>query len=489
MKQRLNLILTLMVLCIGGIIGLQLFWNYQNYQVTVTSFQYEINQSLTQAVDQETAERRQVLIHSMKRWLADTALIQITCDTQNRDSNTVFHINDRYPKFAGSSGFSFGIADFKPKLTSLSPSVKRMVIDHFADRRVRRDLQEGMIYYYTQQLGDSLKRAFDRHDLVRLGELSRIYRNLLVIKGIDVPFFLSPTRQGYGGYWTQPVPTSFRKAYANQWVRARFEPPTSYYIKTMKWVILSTCLLVAISLFCFGYTAKTLLSQHKLAQLKDDFINNMSHELNTPLASIKITAEALKTFNHPQKVQQNYLAIITYQADKLTSLTAQILTANRRTTLSDEPWQTVNLSQLLEQVIQEHPLRHTLPDAWVSYQPPTRPVLVNARSASLLAVFTNVLDNAVKYGSTPLQLSIRLITNKRWVDIGFADNGIGIPAEYRTKIFEPFFRVPTGNVHAVKGYGLGLSYVRQILIQHGGSIRVEANEPQGSLFWIRLPLH
>jgi two-component system phosphate regulon sensor histidine kinase PhoR len=118
MKQRLNLILTLMVLCLGGIIGLQLYWNYQNYQATVASFKYEINQSLTQAVDQETAERRQALIHSMKRWLADTALIQITCDTKNRDSNTVFHIHDRHPKFTGSSGFSFGIADFKPKLTS-----------------------------------------------------------------------------------------------------------------------------------------------------------------------------------------------------------------------------------------------------------------------------------------------------------------------------------------------------------------------------------
>ncbi len=476
-----------MALCIGGIIGLQLFWNYQNYQATVTSFQYEINQTLTQAVDQETAQRRQALINQVKSWLADTTFIQITCDTKNQDSNTVFYINDRYPKFKGSSGFTFGIADFKPRLTRLSPSVKTMVINHFADRRVRKDLQEGMIYYYTQRLGDRLKRASDQSH-VRLSALNRLYQNGLDAKGIDAPFLLTLTRRGGSGYWTQPVATSFRKPYANEWVRARFAPPTNYFVKTMKWVILSTFLLVAISLFCFGYTARTLLSQHKLAQLKDDFINNMSHELNTPLASIKITAEALKAFNYPPEVQKTYLDIITYQTDKLTGLTTQVLTANRRITLPDEPWQVVNVGQLLEQAINELPLRHTLADAWLSYQPPTKPVLVNARVTSLVAVFTNLLDNAIKYGSTHPQLAIRLMTKNRWVDIGFADNGMGIPLEYRTKIFDPFFRVPTGNVHAIKGYGLGLSYVRQTLIQHGGSIRVEANEPQGSLFWIRLPL-
>lgn len=488
MKQPVNLILILMALCMVGIIGLQLFWNYQNYRATVQSFQQDINQTLNQAVDQETAQRRQILIDQVKRWLADTTFIQITCDTKNRDSNTVFHINDRYPKFKGSSGFSFGIADFKPKLTRLSPSVKRLVINHFADRRVRHDLQEGTIYYYTQRLGDRLNRAFDQSHL-RLSELEPIYRNKLVTKGIDAPFFLTPTRQGGSGYWTQPVATSFRKPYANEWVRARFEPPTNYFVKTMKWVILSTFLLVTISLFCFGYTAKTLLSQRKLAQLKDDFINNMSHELNTPLASIKITTEALKAFNHPPQLQKAYLDIITYQTDRLIGLTAQILTTNRRITLTSEPWQALNVSQLLEQAIQELPLRHTLPDAWVTYQPPTKPVLVNARATGLLAVFTNLLDNAVKYGSTRPQLTISLMTKNRWVDISFADNGIGIPLEYRTKIFEPFFRVPQGNVHNVKGYGLGLSYVRQILLEHGGSIRVEANELNGSLFWIRLPLH
>ena len=487
MKQRLSLILTLMALCIGGIIGLQLFWNYQNYQATVKSFQYEINQTLTQAVDQEKAERRQALINQLKRWLADTTFIQITCDMKNADSNTVFHINDRYPKFKGSSGFTFGIADFKPRLTRLSPSVKTMVINQFADRRVRQDLQEGMIYYYTPRLGDRLIRAWDQSH-VRLSALHRIYQDKLVAKGIDAPFYLTPTRQGGNGYWTQPVATSSRKTYSNEWVRARFEPPAAYFVKTMKWVILSTFLLVAISLFCFGYTAKTLLTQHQLAQLKDDFINNMSHELNTPLASIKITAEALKAFNHPPEGQKKYLDIITYQTDKLTGLTAQILTANRRITSPDEPWQAVDVGQLLEQAIHELSQRYTLADAWISYRPPSKPVLVNARITSLMAAFINLLENAIKYSSTHPQLGICLRTKNRWVDIGFADNGMGIPVEYRTKIFDPFFRVPTGNVHDVKGYGLGLSYVRQILIQHGGSIRVEANEPQGSIFWICLPL-
>jgi two-component system phosphate regulon sensor histidine kinase PhoR len=148
----------------------------------------------------------------------------------------------------------------------------------------------------------------------------------------------------------------------------------------------------------------------------------------------------------------------------------------------------MNVSQLLELATHELPLRHNLPAAWVSYQPPLKPVWVRARATNLVTVFTNLLDNALKYGSTHPQLTVHLLTKNRWVHIGFADNGIGIPLEYRTKIFDPFFRVPMGNVHDIKGYGLGLSYVRQILVEHGGSIWVEGNEPNGSLFWIRLPL-
>ena len=487
MKKRINLILTLMSFCVVGIIGLQLFWNYQNYRSTVGTFERDINETLNTAVDLEIGQRRQLLINQAKRWLADTAFIRITCDTKNRDSNTVFHINDRYPKYAGSTGLTFGLAHFKPKLNRMIPEAKTIVINHFADTRLRHDLEEGMIYYYTQRLGDSLKVASDNSH-VRMSALDSIYRRLLLSKRIRSSFHFNPRDTMDAPYLTQSVNTFPSRSYRQELVRASFESPSRYFIKTMWGVILTTLLLVAISLLCFGYTAKTLLSQHKLTELKDDFINNMTHEINTPLASIKITTEALKTFDYKPERQKEYLDIIGYQTEKLQDLTTRILNTNQSLTTAGQNWALLNVGALLDEALHAMASRLTHQQTVVQYQSSEVPVLVYGEARSLAEVFTNLIDNALKYASTDPKLAISLVTENRWVEITFADNGLGIPAEYQAKVFDPFFRVPRGNVHDVKGYGLGLSYVNQVVSQHRGTVTVEPNQPGGSQFHIKLPL-
>lgn len=487
MKTNINLILVLMSLCVAGIIGLQLFWNYQNYRSTVDTFQRDINESLRTAVDQEMAQRRQLLINQVKGWLADTSFIRITCDTKNRDSNTVFHLNDRYPKFTGDKGFSFGIRDFKPRLTHITPEAKQAFIDHFGEKTLRSALLKGDIYYYTQRLGDSLTVAF-RRSHARMAVLDTLYRKQLQLKGIRTSFRLNPADTIQSAHLTKPVNAALHRPFQKDIVRAGFESPNDYFLKTMKWLILSSFGLFTVCLVCFGYTVKTLLSQQKLAELKDDFINNMTHELNTPLSSIKITAEALKKFAYEPERQKEYLDIIGYQTEKLADLTARILDTNRLVAASRQNWQPIDLRGLLDNAIADMAIRFATQQAIVTYEPPQEPVLVYGEAVSLLIVFTNIIDNALKYSAPNLRLAIRLTTTNQWVEVAFADNGLGIPAEYRTKIFDPFFRVPRGNVHDVKGYGLGLSYVNQVLRQHRGSVLVGTNEPIGSQFTIKLPL-
>lgn len=487
MKKHINWILVLMSLCVIGIIGLQLFWNYQNYRSTVYTFGRDINESLNTAVDLEMDQRQQQLVDQVKGWLADTSFIRITCDTKNRDSNTVFHINDRYPKFPGSKGPSFGITDVKAKLNQITPEAKQILIDHFGDRIVKSDLKKGTVYYYTPRLGDRLTKAFDKSH-VRLHSLDSIYRKILLSKAIRTSFSLNTRDTSGRVFLTRPVNAAFRRPYQKELVRATFESPDSYFLKTMKWVILSTFCLIAVCLICFGYTARTLLSQHKLASLKDDFINNMTHELNTPLSSIKITAEALKTFAYEPGRQKEYLDIIGYQTEKLTNLTARILDTNRLMAASRKNWQPVELHGLLDKAIGDMAIRFADQQAIITCEAHQEALLVFGEAISLLTVFTNIIDNALKYASTDLRLTISLMATNRWVEITFADNGVGIPADYRTKVFDPFFRVPQGNVHDVKGYGLGLSYVHKVIRQHQGSVTVRANEPMGSQFVIKLPL-
>lgn len=487
MKQPINLILGLMALCVLGVIGLQLYWNYQNYQRTVATFRHDSNEALRVAVEQEINQRRQLLIEQTKRWLADTNFIRITCSVNRRYGRTVFNINDRYPKVVGSQGLSFSLNDFTPKLTRIIPQAKQLVIHHVGDNILRRDLTQGSIYFYTQRLGDSLVVAFGKSHR-QLPALAALYRRALSSRGIDSPFTLNPADTLGAGLVTNWVNTAFRRPYVRELVRARLTSPGQYFFASMKWLLLSTGLLIGVCLLCFGYTAKTLLSQHKLAELKQDFINNMTHEFNTPLASIKITTEALSTFEYDPTTRQDYLRIIDYQTEKLAELTGRILSANRTAVPARQAWQPVDVGQLVSTALAEMAVRLNHEAAVVRYKLPPAPLFVTGDINSLLTVLTNLLDNALKYAPDGLILDIELHGRQRWVEIRLADNGIGVPAEYRTHVFEPFFRVPQGNRHTVKGHGLGLSYVRQVLVQHRGSVLVTANKPVGSRFILNLPL-
>lgn len=486
MKNSINAILVLMSLCTAGIIGLQLFWNFRNYKSTVASFEQGINESLDKAVEMEMGQRRRQLIVQFKTWLADTSFITVTCDTKNLDSNTVFHFNDRYPKFTGARGMSFGVTDFQEKLNTLTPEAKKIAIDQFGDRILLGDLEKGVVYYYTQRLGDSLETAFSK-SRVNMAALDSIYKNVLLSKGIKTWFTFNAVEKGRNYYQTKAVNTAFRRPFKKEIVKASFDSPDMYFLTSMKWVIISTLILITITLFCFGYTAKTLLSQQKLAELKDNFINNMTHELNTPLASIKITAEALKSFDHSPELQREYLEIISYQTDKLATLSSQILNTNKRIAANRETWEIIDLNVLLQKAIQDQSIRFGQKEAVITYVP-VEGILVRGDAMSLLNIFTNIIDNALKYSNLNPSLGISIGKYGRLAELTFSDEGIGIPAEYHQMIFEPFFRITSDKIHDVKGYGLGLSYVSQVVQQHQGSVSVHANQPCGSQFKIKIPL-
>ena len=126
-------------------------------------------------------------------------------------------------------------------------------------------------------------------------------------------------------------------------------------------------------------------------------------------------------------------------------------------------------------------------NAIINYHPHQN-VFIKAEADGLLNVFTNIIDNALKYSAGNVRLDIKLSATSKYGVITFADNGIGILPEYRTKIFDKFFRIPTGNTHDIKGYGLGLSYVKQVIENYKGTISVSANTPYGSVFTIKLPI-
>ncbi|SDF46855.1 His Kinase A (phospho-acceptor) domain-containing protein [Mucilaginibacter pineti] len=488
MKKRIALILILMTVCVAGITGLQLYWNYQNYKSTVKAFNHDINEALNTAVDKEIDQRHQKIIAKFKVWLTDTAFVQITCDTNNRHGRTVFHMRDTHPFDRDEKGVNLGITKFKIQLNKITPAAKRLFIDHFGDNILKEDLKKGIVYNYTQRLGDSLLTVYEKSKL-NIAVLAKLYKEELRAKDIKTSFLLNPKNEGNQKlHLTKQVNTALRRPYEKEMVDAGFQSPDAYYLKEMKWLIITSLLLIAITLFCFAYTVKTLLSQHKLALLKDDFINNMTHELNTPLASIKLTTDALKLFDHSRNTQLEYLDIIGYQTEKLTALTAEILNTGKVDQHIRENNATIDLNELIEKAIHDLEPQSKSNHIHIQYQPYADNVFVKGDSSSLLNTFINIMDNAMKYAQGRALLHIVLSVKPKYVEVMFKDNGIGIPEEYRGKVFDKFFRVPKGNKHDVKGYGLGLSYVKQVVEQHRGTIAVAANNPAGSIFTIKLPL-
>lgn len=489
MQKKIVYVLVLMSFCVLGITGLQMYWNYQNYNAVVSNFKKDVNNALDVAVNREIMDRHAELIKQAKVWMADTSLITITCDINNRDSATVFTVSDTHPRFAEDKGrgkkISLGISKITQKLRKITPEAKKMFIQHFADNIIKTDLESGTVYYYTQGLGDSLVKAKEE-SRVNFVNLNKWFKAELSRNKIYSKFKINPKSSNVANLFiTNKVNAAIRRPYIKEMIWASLENPNKYYIREMKWLIISSALLIGITLFCFYYTLKTLLSQYKLVAIKNQFINSMTHEINTPLASIQVTTEALQQFNHTKETQDKYLDIILYQTKKLTELSHEILENAKLETLAISRDESIDLDQLILSIIEDvNIIRH----AKIAYQSPNETIIVKGNRGHLTRSISNVLENAFKYNISPQPtIEINLSRSSQGVNLSIKDNGLGIADEYKERIFDQFFRVPTGDIHDIKGYGLGLNYVKKVITQHHGRISVLDNFPAGTEFSIILP--
>lgn len=488
MSKRITLVVVLMALCVLGITTLQLYWNYRNYLATVSTFRQQANNALNEAVDAEMEQRQEKMVDSVKRWMADTSIVKITCENNNRKRTTVFHMKDTHPLNPREKDVIIGIRKFTQSLPKITPEAKQIFIDHFSNNILRGDLKKGIVYNYTQQLGERLLHLYDNNKMDTTN-LKNIFRARLSSYGISSVFILNPTESHSNlPYFTNSVNTALRRPYETQMVWVGIQSPKAYFFGEMKWVLMGSLLLIGITICCFIYTTKTLLSQHQLTVLKNNFINNMTHEINTPIASILVTVQSLKTFEHERELQLEFLGIIENQSHKLKSHASQILDINSLSRQSKIGFQPVDLNILVHKAIVDMEVQRAAKFADFVYLPCENPLFINGNQLHLLNVFTNVIDNALKYTKHKPKINIRTSAKEGMAILYFSDNGIGIPLMYHKKIFDDFFRVPNGNLHDVKGYGLGLSYVSQVVKNHMGEVTVLENSPSGSVFTFKFPM-
>ena len=244
-------------------------------------------------------------------------------------------------------------------------------------------------------------------------------------------------------------------------------------------------ILLAITATAFIVTFKSLKAQIKLTTLKDDFISNVSHELKTPIATVKVALEALSNYNiiDDPKLSREYLGMASSEMDRLELLATRVLNTSMleagKIYLQQE---TYDLKNLVEEIIQTMQLRFQQHEAKVSFTASGSNFLAHIDKLHIQGVLINLLDNSLKYKAAPVNIDINLTEKNGALQLAFSDNGPGIPEEYREKVFEKFFRVPTGNRHNTKGHGLGLNYAAQVMRLHNGNIAVNNIAEGGCMF-------
>lgn len=277
----------------------------------------------------------------------------------------------------------------------------------------------------------------------------------------------------------------------NERLLVYFPNPGTFLLGNLLGMLLVSFALILVLVVIFFVAISVLLRQKKLSDMKSDFINNMTHEFKTPLATINLAADALANpkVQHNTELTTKYLGIIKTENRRMNTHVEQVLqTAQLDRQELKLNLQRIDLRYLLEHALELMEMQYENRQAKLTLSCNQEHCYIDCDEAHMLNVFTNLLDNALKYAKANPEVQISGMVVGQKAVIRVKDNGIGMNRETRQHIFEKFYRLPTGNVHNIKGFGLGLSYVKAIVEAHKGSIQVESEPEIGSTFIVTLPL-
>lgn len=276
---------------------------------------------------------------------------------------------------------------------------------------------------------------------------------------------------------------------ASHYFAVYFPDKDLFLVKDMNIWIVSTIFLLLVIVF-FSYTIWVIMKQKKLSEIRTDFINNMTHELKTPISTISLSTEALTNPNigkDPERLN-NYARIIKEESERLKNQVDKVLQMatldKRRVELKKEK---VNLHEVIEKTVTGFKLILAANEGEIQLELKAVHPYVYGDEVHLTNILFNLIDNAIKYSERRPVILITTVDHKGGIYLRVKDNGIGMSREEQKHVFEKFYRVPTGDKHDVKGFGIGLNYVLKMVKRHHGKIQLRSELKSGSTFRIYLP--
>ena len=260
-----------------------------------------------------------------------------------------------------------------------------------------------------------------------------------------------------------------------------------YSSRLMTWYFMNGILFFVV--IFFGYALYIIIKQKQLSEIQKNFINNLTHEFRTPIASIELASKVLgnpKICEQPERLAE-YVRIVAQQNNRLSAHVEKLLQmATIEKTKLHLNLEKYNLIDFITEAVREFKNSQNGRIYEVRIESTFQDAMIMADKLHFSNLIFNILDNAIKYCNVDPEIVIKIEKQKSHFVVLFEDNGIGIPKQDRKKIFQRFYRVPTGNVHDVKGFGLGLDYVLKIVRRHGWRIKVTENSRKGSTFIVEI---
>lgn len=522
-KRQLYYTIALMSGATLGLIGLQFYWIHQAIELNAERFKSEAINALENVA--HALERRE-LRQAMARYYQlaaerDTLLAQILHPLSFSAEN---------------SGGFFSHPATPPKLTN------ELAQPNSVSRRLKHG--SNLIYQewdkYSMPIGDSViymqklqrqrllenleelemiigvlinRRNFNRPLTERINTpiIDSLLRMELTAKGINLPYLfgilVKDTVQGYHFDYinfTKDDLTSLKLLHSG--IAVRLFPnddlsPSSFLhvyfpdkkktiFRQMIAVLISSAVFNLIIIACFAIAISTIIRQKKISEVTRDFINNMTHEFKTPISTISLACQALQDpdMRSNPRILDRYLTIIRDENNRLGHQVEKVL---QIASLEKGDYklkiESVDVHELLEKAANNMKIAIESRGGKLIKQLEATKTIVQADRVHLANIFYNLLDNATKYSPEKPHITITTEEGRNGIIIAISDKGIGIAKEVINRIFDKFYRVPTGNIHNVKGFGLGLSYVKMMIDAHHGQITVQSQPGQGSTFTIFLP--
>jgi two-component system phosphate regulon sensor histidine kinase PhoR len=481
-------------------ITVQLYWNYNNYLDNKQRVQNEIQSSLDTAIDEYYTDLSKSNFFTIIDYDSINIKSSFLKDFWNEDINSSkskvsissIKISSDYkgdvssiPKILDSIfitdtiEFEFNDEKITPKKsTKYQPEVQRLKINYDSLK-----FQKGI---------QSVAIALNNDD-INFTRLDSIFTNQLSKKGIKTPHYLVLLEKNIKVGESNKAKDIELSLFSNskstflrpdQNLRAYYKDPTIQALKKSSTGILLSLLLSISVIFCLIYLLKIISTQKELAEIKNDLINNITHEFKTPIATISTAVEAIESFNvvnNKEKTKQ-YAAISAFQLKKLHQMVEKLLETatldSESLMLQKEP---TNIVDLIAKIAKKFKL---LTKKDIKFTTNIDSKILKIDLFHFENAISNLVDNAIKYGGDSIEINLNSVLNV--TEISVADNGKGIDKSHQERIFDKFYRVPKGNTHDVKGFGIGLYYSQKIIGKHNGSINVSSSF-DNTIFKLQIP--